>query len=85
MTPMFKWALAFTALGQLIQATFVGALTLKLLTLEYSWRFGPVGLIAALIGGLLGFADLLEHGVGGGCMVTDVLSGLIWLFLMSVH
>ncbi len=82
---LLMWAFGLTVVSEVLQLVFVAAVGTNLIPLYYSSRFALLGLPFCIAGGISGLIGLVRHGVGIGCLVTDVFSVFCWFFLVSVH
>jgi hypothetical protein len=81
----YKFALIFITISQAIQALFILGAGLDLYEISYSMYFAAFGLPLCILGGVLALKGNSSDRRGRGCVLSAILTALMWLFLISVH
>jgi hypothetical protein len=81
----YRFALALITISQAIQAFFILGAGVNLYEISYSWDFAILGLPLCILGGVFALVVITSDRRGIGCVLSAMLTALMWLILISVH
>lgn len=81
----YRFALYLTAISQILQACFVLIGLLFPLSDPSPRRFAVLGLPLCIAGAGLAYSSLVSDRRGGGCLLSALFTGFLWLFWITAH
>jgi hypothetical protein len=74
-----------TAFSQAIQVYFIVRVNPESFPISYSRHYAKFGIPLSIVGAGLAATSLVDDWRRVGCLVTALFTGLLWLFLISLH